>query len=154
VPASRSSLRVRAIVGVAVLALAACAKDEATPATTSTSTTTTTTLDPAAVLATCTPADGSDFVAVEKHHLTNGGQHLGQGFVAVGPDGRYLAANVYSVDNVLLASGLMWRVGADGSAMTVSPEANAFDNLPDVPADQVVAHPELLTCVAAAVAAG
>jgi hypothetical protein len=98
---------------------------------------------------------GSDFVAIEKHHLTNGGQHLGQGFVSPdAPDGHYLSANVYSVDNALLATAMMWRIGPDGTAMSATPETSGWDSLPDVPAAEVVPHPELVTCVKAALAAG
>jgi hypothetical protein len=139
---------------IIVALLAACSSHDGEAKATTTSSTSTTAPDPAAVLATCTPAVGSDFVSVEKHHLINGAQHLGQGFVADGPDGRYLAANVYSVDNVLLASGLSWRILPDGTAQSAAPESNAYDNLPDVPPAELTPHPELAACVAAATALG
>jgi hypothetical protein len=138
---------------VVVLLLAGCGTDTKTAASTTTSTTAAPT--PSDVLAACSPAVGSDFVAIEKHHLTNGGQHLGQGFISTDtPQGHYLSANLYNVDNVLLATALMWRIGPDGTAMTATPETNAWDSLPDVPASEDVPHPELVACVKAALAVG
>ena len=158
-PTSRSPHHVRAAalgLAAAVLAgglVAGCSKDEKAAAPTTTSTTAAPT--PAEILATCSPTVGSDFVAIEHgRDLINGGQHLGQGFVSPeGPDGHYLSANVYSIDNVLVATALMWRIGPDGmTAESATAETSRWDKLPDVPADQVVAHPELVACVKAALA--
>jgi hypothetical protein len=152
VPTVARSSRALVAIGLALGLLAACGKDSPTAASTTTSTLAPT---PSEVLASCSPAEGSDFVAIEKHHLTHGGQHLGQGFVsAIGPDGHYISANLYDVNNGLLATALMWRIGLDGTAMSASPETSDWDSLPDVPAAEVVPHPELVTCVKAAVAAG
>jgi hypothetical protein len=126
-----------------LVAAAACGSDDASTADAVTTTipeATTTTAAP------CVPAVGSDFVAVEKHHLTHGAHHLGQGYALDTPQGRYLIANLYTIDNTLLASGLIWRIDAAGAASTVSPEANAYDNLPDVPADQAAVPPGLTGC--------
>jgi hypothetical protein len=138
---------------LAVAVGAGCSKDAKVAAPTTTSTTAAPT--PKEILATCSPAAGSDFVAIEHgRDLINGGQHLGQGFVSPeGPDGHYLSANVYSIDNVLVATALMWRISPDGmTAESATPETSHWDKLPDVPADQVVAHPELVACVKAALA--
>jgi hypothetical protein len=148
----------RPLAGLAALALAlgllaACGKDS--PATATSTTTTTVAPTPSEVLASCSPAEGSEFVAIEKHHLTNGAQHLGQGFVSpAGPGGVYLSANVYDVNNQLLATALTWRIGPDGTAMSATPETDAWDSLPDVPAAENVPHPELVACAKAALAAG
>jgi hypothetical protein len=117
-----------------------------------TTSSTATTLDPDEVLEACTPAPSEDFVAIERH-LTNGGHHLGQGFVADQPDGHYLIANLYSIDDQLLVPGALWRLeGVGGAASSVTPETSAHDELPD--ATGAVAPEALQACLAAAVAAG
>ena len=133
--------------------LVGCGDDD-TAAPPTTDPVTTTSLTPEEVLALCTPAPSEDFVAVERH-LTNGAQHLGEGFVADQPDGHYLIANVYAVDDQLLAQGLVWRLeGVGGAASSATPETSAYDELPDVPAGQAAAPQELRHCLDAAVAAG
>jgi hypothetical protein len=131
-----------------VLAAAACGSDDTDAGTAAATTTVPEATTPTA--APCTAAVGSDFVAVEKHHLTHGAHHLGQGFALDTPQGRYLIANLYTIDDTLLASGLVWRIDAAGAASTVSPEANGYDNLPDVPADQAAIPPGLAGCQGAA----
>lgn len=136
---------------VGSLVLGACGDDAGTAAPTTTSTTQAPT--PSEVLASCSPAVGSDFVAVERH-LAHGGQHLGQGFISAdGPDGHYLSADVYDVDNRLLATALVWRISPDGAtAETSTPETDQWDQLPDVPAAENQPHPELQACTRAALA--
>jgi hypothetical protein len=140
--------------GLAALLLvtaAACSKDDNGSAASS-STSTSTVKTPAEVLAECTPAPGADFVAVERH-LLRGGHQLREGFVSPdAADGHYLAADVYSDSDQLLASDLRWRVAPDGSAMAANADTAAWSALPQVPPSEVVAHPELTTCVKAALA--
>jgi hypothetical protein len=127
-------------------ATAACGSDDAGDSSVEAPTTvpdaTTTTAAP------CTAALGSDFVAVEKH-LTHGGHHLGQGYALDTPQGRYLIANVHATDDTLLASGLVWRIDANGVALSVTPETNGFDSLADVPAAEATPPAGLLGCQAA-----
>jgi hypothetical protein len=94
----------------------------------------------------CTAAVGSDFVAIEKRHLTNGAHHLGDGYALDTPQGRYIVADLYTIDDTLLGTGLVWRLDANGAASTVSPEANAYDTLPDVPAAEATIPAGLLAC--------
>ena len=135
-----------------LVALAACGDDDADSAPEEALPSTTTTSGPADVLAGCTPARSEDFVAIERH-LANGAQHLGEGFSYDQPDGHYVIANVYSVDDQLLAAGLVWRLdGIGGAASSATPETSAYDRLPDAP-DAVVPQ-ALRDCLTAAVAAG
>jgi hypothetical protein len=142
-------------VGLAMLLLvttAACGKDDAGSSASTSSTPTTTAKTPAEVLSGCTPAVGADFVAVERH-LTHGGHQLREGFVSPDTvDGHYLAADVYSGADQLLASDLLWRIAPDGSAMAANAATTAWSSLPAVPAADVVPHPELAACVTAALA--
>jgi hypothetical protein len=141
-------------VGAAALLFAGVAGCSSGKAAAPTTTTTTLAPTPSQVLSGCTPAPGADFVAIERH-LVHAAQHLGQGFVSPdGPDGHYLAADVYNVDNTLLATGLQWRIAADGSATAVDATTAAWAQLPVLPAGQAAAHPELIACVRAALATG
>jgi hypothetical protein len=151
-PVLRRPLAALGAAALLVLATAACGKDDGGSAAASSSSTTPTTQAPAVVLAGCTPAPGADFVAVERH-LTHGGHQLREGFVSSDtPAGHYLAADVYSSTDQLLASDLRWRIAPDGSAMAANAATTAWSSLPVVPAAQVVDHPELTACVKAALA--
>jgi hypothetical protein len=139
---------------VAILLLAACGDDSNRPsfAEDTIQPTMPTTPDPAEVLESCVPAPSEDFVAIERH-LTNGAQHLGDGFAEDRPDGHYVIADVYAVDDQLLASGLVWRLDALGGApRSATPETSEYDDLPDAP-DAAVPN-ALRDCLAAAKAAG
>ena len=148
--------RARLAVGLGTAALllvatTACSKDDKASGGTST-TSSTAAPSPSEVLASCTPAVGADFVAVERH-LTHGGHQLREGFVSAdAADGHYLAADVYDLNDQLLATGLLWRIAPDGSAMSADAATSAWSALPSVPATQDVDHPELLACVHAALA--
>ena len=137
---------------VPLVALAACGDDDTGSAPEETAPSTTTTLGADDVLAECTPAQSEDFVAIERH-LANGAQHLGEGFSSDQPDGHYVIANVYSVDDQLLAAGLVWRLeGVGGAASSATLETSAYDRLPDAPDASV---PQALRdCLAAALTAG
>ena len=131
---------------------AACSKDDNGSAATSSSTSITVEKTPAEVLAACTPAVGADFVAVERH-LLKGAHQLREGFVSPdAADGHYLAADVYSDADQLLASDLRWRIAPDGSAMAANAATAKWSSLPVVPAAQAADHPELTACVKAALA--
>jgi len=135
-----------------LLAPSACGKDDKGASASSSSTSSTVASTPAEVLSGCTPAVGADFVAVERH-LTHGAHQLREGFVSPdAADGHYLAADVYSGSDELLASDLLWRIAPDGSAMVANAATAAWSSLPAVPTAEVVAHPELSACVKAALA--
>ena len=137
---------------VPIVFLAACGDDDGTASDDTIQPTTTSTLAPADVLASCVPAPSEDFVAIERH-LANGAQHLGEGFAADQPDGHYVIADVYSVDDQRLATGLVWRLDAIGGAATsATPETSQYDGLPDAP-DAAVPQ-SLRDCLAAALAEG
>jgi hypothetical protein len=139
------------LLALPLLLAAACGDDDAASEDTAAASTTTT-LDPAEVLTECVPAPSEDFVAIERH-LTNGAQHLGEGFTADRPDGHYVIANVYAVDDRLMGSGLVWRLdGLGGAATSATPETSLYDDLPDAP--DAAPPAELRDCLAAAMALG
>ncbi len=150
---ARSALGALGAAASATVLVASCSAGTKAAAPTTTATTAAPT--PSEVLASCSPAVGSDFVDIERAHLVHGAHHLGQGFVsAETPQGHYLAANLYDIDDVQLATGLVWRINPDGTAMSAIPADDQWDALPDVPAAQNVPHPELIACAKAALAAG